>query len=92
MDLLSTTALFSQFLNERRYLQNVTASTIEWYETAFKALQKSHGPEPYIKAPNAFCRWLHEEGHHQVARSFDVGGLHTVLDDSFHPAVEPRQA
>ena len=32
MDLLSTSALFSQFLDERRYLQNVTASTIEWYE------------------------------------------------------------
>jgi hypothetical protein len=49
MDPLSTTSLCEQFLAERRYLKNVTPSTIEWYETAF----------------NAFCRWLHEGGHHQ---------------------------
>jgi hypothetical protein len=34
-DLLSS-ALFAQFLDERRYLKNVTPDTIEWYETAFK--------------------------------------------------------
>ena len=33
--------LFEQFLNERRYLKNVTPSTIECYETAFKALQRA---------------------------------------------------
>jgi integrase/recombinase XerD len=89
MDLLSTSSLFQQFLNERRFLRNVTPSTIEWYETAFKALQRTHGSEPsltraklqsfvvalrhrgvkpiscntYIKALNAFCKWLHDEGH-----------------------------
>jgi len=89
MDLLSTSRLFQDFLAQRRYLKNVTSSTIEWYETAFKALQRTHGVDPamskptlqtfvvslrkrnvkpiscntYIKALNAFCRWLHEEGH-----------------------------
>jgi site-specific recombinase XerC len=90
MDPLSTCSLFEQFLAQRRYLQNVTPSTIEWYETAFKALQKSlgldvppltksalqqfvvevrqRGVKPvscntYIKALNAFCLWLHQEGH-----------------------------
>ena len=33
MHALST--LFSQFLRERRYLQNVTAKTLTWYQTAF---------------------------------------------------------
>jgi hypothetical protein len=70
-------------------LRNVTSSTIAWYETAFKALERTHGAEPpltrtalhafvvdprqrgvkpiscntYIKALNAFCKWLHDEGH-----------------------------
>src|SRR6478672_7571601 len=43
MDLLSTTSLFRDFLAQRRYLNNVTPSTIEWYETAFKAWQRAHG-------------------------------------------------
>ena len=46
MDLLSTSQLFADFLAQRRYLRNVTPSTIEWYETAFKALQRTHGAEP----------------------------------------------
>jgi integrase/recombinase XerD len=90
MDPLSTCLLFKQFLAQRRYLKNVTPSTLEWYETAFKALQKVLGAEvppltksalhqsvvsirqrgvkpvscnTYIKALNAFCLWLHAEGH-----------------------------
>jgi site-specific recombinase XerC len=89
MDPLSTSVLFEQFLAQRRYLKNVTPSTIEWYQTAFKALQKAlaadsppltksslqqfvvsirqRGVKPvscntYIKALNAFCLWLHEDG------------------------------
>jgi integrase/recombinase XerD len=89
-DLLSST-LFKHFLDERRYLKNVTKDTIEWYETAFKAFQKAlkddappitktslqtfvvarrqRNVKPisvntHIRALNAFCRWLHEEGHH----------------------------
>ena len=50
MDLLSTSRLFHEFLDQRRYLRNVTPSTIEWSETAFKAL-------------NAFCKWLCPEQH-----------------------------
>jgi integrase/recombinase XerD len=90
MDPLSTSELFEQFLAQRRYLKNVTPSTIEWYQTAFKAFQKAHqtqapaltksglqqfvvttrqrGVKPvscntYIKALNAFCLWLRDEGH-----------------------------
>jgi hypothetical protein len=40
-DLLSSTELFHQFLNERRYLKNVTNDTIGWYETAWKAVQRT---------------------------------------------------
>jgi len=45
MDPLSTCLLFKQFLVERRYLRHVTPSTLEWYETAFKALQKILGAD-----------------------------------------------
>jgi hypothetical protein len=44
MDPLSTCSsktLFEQFLKDRRFLKNVTPSTIEWYETAWKALTRS---------------------------------------------------
>jgi site-specific recombinase XerD len=46
MDPLATSFLFQQFLTQRRYLKNVTSSTIEWYETAFKALQRDLGTDP----------------------------------------------
>jgi integrase/recombinase XerD len=47
MDPLSTSTLFAEFLAQRRYLKNVTPSTIEWYETAFKALQRTFdNPSP----------------------------------------------
>lgn len=48
MDLLSTSRLFQDFLAQRRYLRNVTPSTIEWYETALKALQRTHGVDPQL--------------------------------------------
>ena len=44
MDLLSTSALFQDFLAQRRYLRNVTPATIEWYETAFNALHARMAP------------------------------------------------
>jgi len=45
-------ALFKQFLNERRYLKNVTADTIDWYETAFKAFRRT--PPPPRRLPTAY--------------------------------------
>ena len=49
MDLLATDSLFQQFLNERRFLKNVTPATIEWYETAWKALQRQqNAPSPTL--------------------------------------------
>ena len=86
---------FQQFLRERTNVNNVTASTREWYETAWKAFRAAHsnGPErtasapliaksdlqhfvvhlrerglkpvtcnTWIRALNACCRWLHEQG------------------------------
>ena len=34
-------ALFERFLRERRYLKNVTAKTVVWYETAFQAFTRT---------------------------------------------------
>lgn len=39
MDALPT--LFERFLRERRYLKNVTAKAVVWYETAFLAFTRS---------------------------------------------------
>jgi len=44
--------LFEQFLRERTYVQNVTASTCEWYESAWKAFKRAHANPP-DRAPNA---------------------------------------
>ena len=64
MDLLSTSSLFSDFLAQRRYLRNVTPATIEWYETAFKALQRTHGANPPLtrSALQAFVMDLRQRG------------------------------
>jgi len=45
MDPLATSVLFEHFVREWRYLRNVTPSTLEWYETAFKALQETLGAD-----------------------------------------------
>jgi integrase/recombinase XerD len=87
--------LFQQFLRERTYINNVTPSTREWYETAWKAFRAAQASAPawpasaplisradlqqfvihlrergvkpvscncWLRAMNAFCRWLHEQG------------------------------
>jgi site-specific recombinase XerD len=87
--------LFQQFLRERTYVNNVTASTREWYECAWKAFTAARASAPerppssaliskadlqhfivhlrergvkpvscntWIRALNAFCCWLHEQG------------------------------
>jgi len=47
--------LVEQFLNERRHLKNVTADTIEWYETAFKAFRRTLNDDaPVITSALAF--------------------------------------
>lgn len=38
--------LFQQFLRERTYVNNVTASTIEWYESAWKAFKTAQASAP----------------------------------------------
>ena len=42
--------LLQQFLRERTYINNVTPSTIEWYESAWKAFKNSQ--------TNRACSWL----------------------------------
>jgi integrase/recombinase XerD len=122
MDLLSTSILFQQFLDQRRYLNNVTSSTIDWYETAFKALQRAHdtreppltkaalqqfvvsvrqrGVKPvscntYIKALNAFCLWLHQEGHTAERLTlpllrFEKRIIVTLTDDQMHTLLKQK--
>jgi hypothetical protein len=65
MDPLSKSSLFEQFLTERRCLKNVTPSTIEWYETAFKAFQRSadSSPPPTL---------IYDEGMTRPRRNTDV--------------------
>jgi hypothetical protein len=87
--------LFQQFLRERTYINNVTDSTREWYQSAWKAFTlaqkgrlerdesayliskadlqnfvvhlRERGVRPvtcntWLRALNAICRWLHEQG------------------------------
>ena len=37
---------FQQFLRDRTYVENVTAKTREWYETAWHAYQKAQPSAP----------------------------------------------
>ena len=87
---------FDQFARERTYLNNITPKTRDWYQTAWKAFQRSQFDAParpaesalltradmqhfvvhlrrrgvkpiscncWVRAMNAFARWLHEQGH-----------------------------
>ena len=79
MDLLSTSFLFEQFLAQRRYLRNVTPSTIEWYQTAFKALQKALG----TAAPP-----LTKSSLQQFVISVRQRGVKPVSCDTYHQGAE----
>jgi hypothetical protein len=61
MDALPT--LFDRFLRQRRYLKNVTAKTVVWYETAFLALTRSVGVARLDDLANPSCKssWSHGE-------------------------------
>jgi hypothetical protein len=62
MDPLSTSLLFEQFRAQRRYLKNVTPSTIEWCEVAFNLppLTKSGLQESVVAVGfECFLRWAH---------------------------------
>jgi len=105
---------FDQFLKERRFLKNVTDSTLVWYRVAFTnyATDVAADPAPlptkatlqafvvrlrergirpvtcntYIGAMNAFCRWLHDEGHARehvkIPKLRVERRLLTLLDDA----------
>jgi len=75
MDPLSTCVLFEQLLSERRYLRNVTPSTLEWHETVFKALQKFLGADvaPPIKSNlQAFVVTIRQRGVKPVSCNTSV--------------------
>ena len=118
-------SLLQQFLRERNYVHNVTVSTREWSESAWKAFTsaailtpdsaaiiqadlqrfvvhlRERGVRPVscntrIRALNAFCRWLHEQGEaptrvklapqrleKRIIRMHDDAALRTVL--SYRP-------
>jgi site-specific recombinase XerD len=91
MDLLSTSGLFEQFLAQRRYLKNVTPSTIEWYETAFKALQREHGtnPELWKSSLQGFVTSLRQRGVKPVSCNTYIKALNALsrwLHDEGHAA------
>ena len=46
--------LFQQFLRERTYINNVTSSTREWYESAWKAFKaaQAHAGTAHVIAPD----------------------------------------
>jgi hypothetical protein len=50
---------FERFLSERRYLQNVSARTIEWYRAA---LQELNDPQPNQQALKLFVIRMRERG------------------------------
>jgi integrase/recombinase XerD len=89
---LTILTLFDTFTAERRYLQNVSPKTLEWYQCSWKAFRNHLIPakdeaelriavrqavmamaesgslkptsiNDYSRCINAFCRWLHTEGH-----------------------------
>ena len=64
MTLCLTSTLFKQVLDERQYLKNVTTSTLEWYDTAFKAFERIVGrDEPLTKSnTQRFVIALRERG------------------------------
>ena len=80
MDLLSTSFLFQQFLDQRRYLKNVTPSTIEWNETAFKAFSERTPPDP------AFSKTLAAALRRQRAPARGDGGRSSI---TFLPPAMP---
>jgi integrase/recombinase XerD len=117
--------LFQQFLRERTYINNVTTSTCEWYESAWKAFKTSQGDvsarpassaliskadlqnfvvhlrergvrpvscNTWVRALNAVCRWLHEQGEiptlvklapqrleKRIVRTHDEAALRAIL-------------
>ena len=79
MDPLATSFLFQEFLTQRRYLKNVTPSTIEWSETAFKALQRSLGAEPPLTRSSLqqFVVSLRERGVKPVSCNTYIKALNT---------------
>jgi integrase/recombinase XerD len=80
MDPLSTCVLFEQFLAERRYLRNVTPSTLEWYQTAFKAMQKILGADlpPLTKSVlQQFVVTMRRRGMSPVSCNTYIKGVNT---------------
>jgi integrase/recombinase XerD len=73
-------SLFDQFLNERRYLQNVTPATLVWYGVAFRnwhaLIGPSHAPSLPTKATlQHFVLALRERGIKPVTVNTYLGAM-----------------
>ncbi len=89
---------FTRFLDERRWLLNVTPKTLEWYEEMFKLLRRLHPtltePADLTKpALSQFVVKMRERGLSAVSRNTRlkavnvfVGWLHNESD---RPACRP---
>jgi hypothetical protein len=54
---------FDEFTKSRRYLKNVTAKTLDWYDTSFGAFERFHPDPEYTKESlRAFVVRLRESG------------------------------
>lgn len=73
MDRLSQ--LFEQFLRERTYVNNVTASTREWYETAWKAFRAAQAGAP--ERPSSAPLIAKADLQHQVGQ--DLSPAHALV-------------
>jgi integrase/recombinase XerD len=80
LSVCSSKAIFEQFLNERRYLKNVTSSTIEWYQTVFKAFQRASGTDaPPLTKPTLqqFVVSLRQRGVRPISCNTYIKALNT---------------
>jgi site-specific recombinase XerD len=88
--------LFAEFLAHRRYLKNITPSTIEWYETAFKAFQRTfdNPSPPFTRASlQRFVVDLRERGIKPVSCNTYIKALRSFsvwLRDEGHLAEKPK--
>jgi hypothetical protein len=77
----SSKSLFEQFLNDRRYLKNVTPATSEWDKTAFKAWQRGSGADsPPLTKPalRQFVVSLRQRGVKPISSNTWIKALNSV--------------
>jgi hypothetical protein len=74
---MSLTTLFQQFLNEKRYLQNVSSNTVEFYSLSFKTFNLSALPPTQAELNSAIVK-MRESGKSIPAVNAYLRGNTTV--------------